>query len=274
MSKLERVNIITPTYNDAHRYLIDTIVSVQRQVLKENNLELVHTIINDGTSNKESIEYLNRIEKIKSVKIINQSNNGLSSARNTGINYISSDYILPLDSDDLISPCYLDLLVSKIKTNKNKNSIAYTNWVSFGRYQRFINVKKTTPFNIRFANYLPVSLLMHTELASNNPYDENMLKGCEDWDLWIRLICNGCKSSHIKFFGFFHREHHNNMTGSTLNKYGEIENYIKTKYPKFYSNEYNQKIKKLYPPNLYDNLRAITNPRFRYFLISKLKIFL
>ena len=52
---LKRVNIITPTYNDSHRFLIDTILSVQRQVKNENKFEIVHTIIDDGSSDKQSI---------------------------------------------------------------------------------------------------------------------------------------------------------------------------------------------------------------------------
>ena len=201
---IKRVNIITPTYNDSHLFLLDTILSVQRQIMNNNRVEIMHTIIDDGSNNKESVEFLNKIEKIKSVRLLHQSNKGLAAARNTGINSACSDYIIPLDSDDLINPCYVDILISKLKSTKSKNKISYSNWLSFGRYNRFIEVRKTTPYNIRFANYLPVSALIPTPLALANPYDEKMLQGCEDWDLWIRLICNGCFTSHSEFFGFYH----------------------------------------------------------------------
>ena len=267
----KRVNIITPTFNDAHIFLIDTILSVQRQVKNENQFEIIHTIIDDGSTDKESIEFLNRLEKVKSVRIIKQSNRGLSSARNNGINSINSDYVIPLDSDDLISPCYVDILISHLKLTKSDNSFSYTNWASFGKYKRFIEVREVTPYNIRLANYLPVSLLMPTNLAVNNPYDENMVLGCEDWELWIRLICNGCETSHAKILGFFHREHYKNMTKKTLSQFSEIKNYLKEKHTYLYSKEYNDKQKYLFPPSLYDIFRTKTNPNFRYLLISKLK---
>tara|TARA_Y100000589_G_scaffold319689_1_gene348582 strand:+ start:630 stop:1451 length:822 start_codon:yes stop_codon:yes gene_type:complete len=271
---LQRVNIITPTYNDAHIFLIDTILSVQRQVENENKFEIIHTIIDDGSTNKDSLDFLNKIEKIKSINILHQTNKGLASARNTGINSVPSDYIIPLDSDDLINPCYVDILITKLKSTNKKKAISYSNWVSFGRYKRFIKVRKTNPYSIRFANYLPVSVLIPTLLALEYPYDEMMLKGCEDWDLWIRLICNGCFMAHSNFFGFYHREHFKNMTSSTLNNYSNIISYIREKYPQFYNNEYNNKQKTLFPPNLYDYLRSKTNPYYRYLFMSKFKNFL
>ena len=151
------------------------------------------------------------------------------------------------------------------------NSLAYTNWASFGRYKRFIEVREANPYNIRLANYLPVSLMLPTNLAINNPYDENMLLGCEDWELWIRLICNGCKTSHARILGFFHREHQKNMTADTLSKFSEIKYYLKQKHPSLYSKNYDDKQKKLFPPSLYDMFRTKTNPNYRYLLISKLK---
>ena len=91
-----------------------------------------------------------------------------------------------------------------MKLTNSDNSLAYTNWASFGRYKRFVEVRRATPYNIRLANYLPVSLMMPTNLVINNPYDEKIQKGCEDWELWICLICKGCKTSHAKIL-FFHR---------------------------------------------------------------------
>lgn len=267
----KRVNIITPTYNDAHRFLIDTILSVQRQIKNENKFEIIHTIIDDGSTNKKSIEFLNRLENVKSINLIQQSNKGLASARNFGINSINSDYIIPLDSDDLISPCYVDILISYLKLTNSDNSLAYTNWASFGRYKRFVEVRRATPYNIRLANYLPVSLMMPTNLVINNPYDEKMLKGCEDWELWIRLICKGCKTSHAKILGFFHREHQKNMTADTLSQFSEIKSYLKQKHPYLYSKKYDNNQKYLFPPSLYDIFRTKSNPNYRYLLVSKLK---
>ena len=52
--KFRRINVITPTYNDAHLHLFETVLSVQRQIFDKNNLEVIHTIIDDGTKNKDS----------------------------------------------------------------------------------------------------------------------------------------------------------------------------------------------------------------------------
>lgn len=159
-----------------------------------------------------------------------------------------------------------------MEAQKNtKREFYCTNWASFGNFTIFKNVSLPNAYNIRYSNYLPVTCFLNTSTCVAYKYDENMKDGCEDWDLWIRLICNDYKIFKYNFTGFYHREHKKNMTRSTLKKLNIIKNYLKQKYPYLYSKSYDEIQKKLYPPNLIDIIKLNTSPYIRNQLINIIK---
>lgn len=89
------VSIIIPAYN-ADRFINETIDSVLKQ--SYSSWELI--IVNDGSSDrtKEIIEKY--IRKDSRIHTINQSNKGVSIARNTGIENAKGQFIALLDADD------------------------------------------------------------------------------------------------------------------------------------------------------------------------------
>lgn len=93
--KKEKISIILPVYNSQNT-VAKTIDSVIRQ--NYDNYELI--IINDGsTDNSESIciEYATKYKEINYIKI---ENNGVSNARNLGMDSATGNYIMFIDSDD------------------------------------------------------------------------------------------------------------------------------------------------------------------------------
>jgi len=269
---MKRINVITTTYNDAHKYLIETIESVKKQEFNKSKIEIFHTLVDDGSTNKESLRYLEKINKKYGLDIISQENMGLAGARNTAINSIESDYILPLDADDIIDPLFVDNLHSCFKERKYENSLIYTNWKSFGKYSRNLFVKKPTPYTIRYANYLPVCTLIPTPKILKEKYDKNLNYGFEDWDLWIRLICQEIDLCHISYFGFYHREQTNNLTTKALKNYKKVCKFFRNKYKELYTEDYNRYVRKKFPPDLYDLFRCNTDPRIRFALIKTLSL--
>lgn len=120
------ISVIIPVYN-TEKYLKRCLDSVIHQTFKD--IEII--IVNDGsTDNSSSIidKYKNKDSRII---VINQDNNGLSEARNSGIKVSSGKYISFVDSDDTIS---LDMLniVHKQLIKENSELIIF-------RYQRLSN---------------------------------------------------------------------------------------------------------------------------------------
>lgn len=108
-----KVSIIIPVYN-VEKYLEECLDSAVGQTLKE--VEII--CINDGSTDS-SEEILNNYKKnYSNIKIINQENKGLSSARNSGLKIAKGEYIYFLDSDDYIDLKAMEICYEEAKTNK------------------------------------------------------------------------------------------------------------------------------------------------------------
>lgn len=93
-----KVSVIIPVYN-VEKYLDDCLENVVNQTLQD--IEII--CVNDGSTDN-SLEVLQKYENEDArIKIINKENGGLSSARNAGIKEAKGEYILFLDSDDMVS---------------------------------------------------------------------------------------------------------------------------------------------------------------------------
>lgn len=93
------VSIVVPAYN-TKKYLNKCVDSLLGQTLQ--NLEII--IVDDGSTDGSSIivdEYASQHERIK---VIHQKNQGLGSARNSGILIARGEYIGFVDSDDWVDP--------------------------------------------------------------------------------------------------------------------------------------------------------------------------
>lgn len=92
-----KISIILPVYN-VEKYLSDCLDSLINQTFQE--IEII--AVNDGSTDSSAEILLQYASKDKRVKIINQVNQGLSGARNSGMARAAGDYIMLVDSDDWI----------------------------------------------------------------------------------------------------------------------------------------------------------------------------
>lgn len=104
------VTIIVPIYN-VEKYLKRCLDSITTQTYK--NLEII--LINDGSSDnslKIATEYA---RSDKRYKLITQSNQGLSAARNLGIDHATGKWIMFIDSDDYLNDISVETLICAAK---------------------------------------------------------------------------------------------------------------------------------------------------------------
>ncbi len=112
------VSIIIPVYN-VDKYLNECLESILKQTY--SNLEVI--VIDDGSTD-ESLEICcSFAAKDKRFKVIHQNNSGVSSARNTGLNIMTGDYILFVDSDDFIDQNMVEILVEAIEKNDKTDAV-------------------------------------------------------------------------------------------------------------------------------------------------------
>ncbi|WP_051940202.1 glycosyltransferase family 2 protein [Stenoxybacter acetivorans] len=175
------VSVIIPFYNN-EATLAETLHSALNSTYQQ--LEII--VIDDGS--KQSPQAI--IDRINSPKIrlLSQVNRGLAGARNAGVQIARGEFLLFLDSDDLIEPTYISKAVNILQDNPRVKLVSC--WVTEFNERGENHWQTTEPSISRllWQNYLACSnLLRKADFDALGGCDEN-LTVCEDWDLWIRLL--------------------------------------------------------------------------------------
>lgn len=97
------VSVLIPVYNVA-AYLDDCMKTVISQTY--GRLEII--LIDDGSTDGSGVICDRWKSTDDRIHVIHQSNQGLSAARNTGLDYAHGDYVVCIDSDDFVEPTLVE----------------------------------------------------------------------------------------------------------------------------------------------------------------------
>lgn len=191
------ISIIIPIYN-AEAYLEECINSVLKQSYKEYECIL----INDGSTDKSGniCDMYSRIDS--RIKCYHQINQGVSVARNKGIELASGEYLYFLDADDTISHDCIELLTSYAKKYNNPDIIV-SKIETFGIsniYYPFSSEIKYIEHSINIQNSyykhewyeMPVNKLIRKEFIINNNilFQQNIRHEDTLWSFITALYAN------------------------------------------------------------------------------------
>lgn len=227
-----KFSIIMPAYN-SEKTIDDSIRSVINQLYK--NYELI--IVNDGSiDNTDKIvkKYLN---KKNNIKYFSKKNNGPSSARNYGILNSTGDYILFLDSDDILIENILyklaqelnakdyDVLMYKTIYTYNDKIIVDEDFsdLYFSKDEKQILLKsilnKFEKYNKLFCfDGVAGKAIKRKLLVENNiKFPENTMR-FEDAIFCYKLYLSADDISYINVPGVEYKKHNNSICNSYNNK--------------------------------------------------------
>ena len=166
-----RLSIIIPYYN-TENLTKELIKALEPQITKECEIILV----DDGSDNEFAPS------ESKSIKVIrHKENKGVSAARNTGLKKAKGEYIAFIDSDDLVTDDYIDLVFKAIENNPDT---VYLSWKSMdGKFGKVIKTMKDEfgPYNRCVWNRI-----FRKEYIKDLKFDEKM-KVAEDDDFLKKL---------------------------------------------------------------------------------------
>lgn len=109
-----RLSIIVPVYN-VSKYLAKCLDTLLFQDLESDEYEII--VVNDGSTDNSGDIAKQYADKYSNIILIEQENQGLSGARNTGIKLANGEYIQFVDSDDYLEPNVLKTLVDKMDSD-------------------------------------------------------------------------------------------------------------------------------------------------------------
>ena len=210
-----RLSIVIPCFNDG-QFIREALASAE--AYPDPIYEII--IVNDGSTDPVTCQVFDELRG-RGYKIIDQPNQGLSAARNTGIKLARGEYILPLDSDNRIRPAYIYKGI-EILDKFSDVAVVYGDVERFGEgiddlqeipdfnlsYEdvSFVNgfrgVQKVPDFNLSWLvnhNYIDACAVFRKSVWEEcGPYDRNMPFGCyEDWDFWLSIAKKGYKFHHV-----------------------------------------------------------------------------
>jgi glycosyltransferase involved in cell wall biosynthesis len=122
----------------------------------------------------------------------NHQNSKLARTRNAGIGFAQTEFVLPLDADNLLLPNCLERCIALL--DETAAAMAYPTLELFGDDRRLMGVYEWDPTRLQFGNYIDAMTMLRkacwAAVGGYSPLDF----GWEDYDLW-------CKFAEVGFWG-------------------------------------------------------------------------
>lgn len=206
-----KLSVIIPVYNGEH--FLDICLN---SILNQNTKYNFEVICVDDGSTDNSLNVLNKYSDDFRIKIIHQTNSGISAARNRGIIEAKGEYILFIDNDDFIETFFVEEMLNKAyDTNSDIVKCGYQTVVNNQKRRKHIENRGTTLKNDAILNIYEFNgfcwgMVIKRKLFRNVEFPEGY------WyeDMITRLILYPqCKVfSYISKPMYYYRFHSNNAS--------------------------------------------------------------
>lgn len=177
------ISIVMPVYNAPKSYLEKAIDSIEKQFYI--NWELC--ICDDGSTNKETIEYLKSLNHKKIKVIFLEKNSGISVATNKAIELSIGEYIAFMDNDDEITR---DALYEVVKViNSSDADFIYSDEDFISLEGKYLNPHFKSDFNPELLlchNYITHFVVVKKTLGDSVGWLRSQYDGAQDYDFVLR----------------------------------------------------------------------------------------
>ena len=212
------ISIIVPVYN-VEEYLEECLESIRKQTYQD--IEVI--LVNDGSTDGSHAICERYCQMDKRFRLINQKNQGQSVARNRGVKESLGEYIMFVDSDDVVSLGLLEQLMKYMSDGIDIVECNRTEAIQcLNEEKKDIHVKEFDSNEALYqcfnhgVSWSPVAKLYRREIVEKVPFLENLIY--EDFYTGIVSLKYIHKMRKINYIGYYYRYH----TSSTMNqKYSE-----------------------------------------------------
>lgn len=227
---MPQISIIVPIYN-VEPYLRGGLNSLLVQSFKD--FEVI--CINDGSKDKSAEILAEYATKDSRIKVITQQNQGVSFARNAGLNAAIGEYIAFMDPDDYLHPQALELFY-KIITQSNVDMVFGDCQITAETYHEIISdleVEKVKGCELAF----PLEVMMKSQYniqhsVWNRLYRKSAIgeqrfieaKVAEDLEFTALLLAKFSKIAKVDAITYFYYCRTDSAMNSNFNK-AKIDSY-------------------------------------------------
>jgi glycosyltransferase involved in cell wall biosynthesis len=194
-------------------------------------------LVNDGSSEPESIEKLKEIAKYYPVEIIHKTNTGLANTRNFAAKLVDTEFMAFLDADDCIHEKYYEKALAILQQYTNVSFVGC--WAQyFGESENSWPAFNPEPPYLLAHNMINSSGLVYktNDFLQSGLNDPKMVYGMEDYDSVISMVSQGFQGIAIPEKLWNYRIRSNSMA-QAFNRDSELYLYrlIAEKHKDFFS---------------------------------------
>ena len=210
-TKKPRVSIIIPAYNSA-KYLLEAIESVLNQTYADYEI----IVIDDGSTDNTS----KVIEPcLQHIRYFQQENQGVSAARNRGLDLARGELIAFLDADDIFMPYKLEEQVAVFDAQPEVGIVnsGFRIIKEDGEFvtdvERWREIPDLTPeIWLLHKPVLPSAMMFRREWFDKVGGFDCRFFSSEDVEITLRMVAKGCQATWLPKITVYYRRHDRSAT--------------------------------------------------------------
>lgn len=205
--KMELISIIITSYNEGE-YLWECLDSVRAQTYE--NIEVL--IVDDKSTDQNTISILKQLEK-RGERVIWLDHSGVSKARNVAAKIATGKYLIFLDGDDKLASTYVEKMIDVAQYNKDVRMVYTIARLFDGRSYLVPRARPIYKKLLIYNHYFQVTCLLEKErFIKIGGFNEKMIYGIEDWELFLRYCQPGMKVARVNEDLFYYRKKEHSRT--------------------------------------------------------------
>ncbi|MDE6779075.1 MAG: glycosyltransferase [Alistipes sp.] len=193
------VSVVVPVY-DMERFIAETLDSVLASDYP--NFEVV--VVDDGSTDGSAAILDRYAARDSRIRVLRQPNGGVCRARNHAVSEARGEFILPVDSDDRISPTVISDAVAVMEADPDVR-VVVPRAEFFGDRTGEWHLPDYSPELLARKNMIPISALYRREdWVRVGGYCEDTVAR-EDWIFWISVLADGGRVVRLPETGLYYR---------------------------------------------------------------------
>jgi glycosyltransferase involved in cell wall biosynthesis len=207
-----RISVLVPCFNQGD-FLLEALESVRAQTYRD--FEII--VVDDGSTEPHTIEILSRLSG-DDITVLRTENRGLPAARNVAAQRATGAFFCALDADDRLAPEWFERATAVLDARPDVAFVSH--WLeTFGDEHWTWRPERCDLEALLARNTVNGAALVRREaFESARGYDESMRTGCEDWDLWLRLVERGYQGAIVPEVLFHYRRREGSMSRVMLDE--------------------------------------------------------